>query len=191
VTARRLRTGSVLAIAALHGLALLAWTQPWVDVHLAEGQQLQAGGDVAAPALPALALAGLALAGALTIAGPFFRIVLGALQTVIGTTVAVTSAFAVTDPVAAAAAVIGEATGLSGDDSLRELVASTTISPWPWVAIAAGVVSVLLGIVVLLSWRRWPTASRKYRAVAFESADDASSRPDDWDALSDGRDPTE
>lgn len=191
MTPRRLRVVSVLAIAAIHGVALLAWTQPWFDVRLAEGQQLTVAGDVAAPALPALALAGLALAGALTIAGPFFRIALGVLQTLLAATVVITSVMAVGDPVSAASAAIGEATGLSGDDTLRQLVASASTSVWPWVAIAAGVIGALLGIAVLLTWRRWPESSRKYRGAVLEPADDQPARPDDWDTLSDGRDPTE
>lgn len=188
---RRLRIVSVLAIAAMHGAAMLAWTQPWIAVRLAEGQDLAVGGDVAAPALPALALAGLALAGALTIAGPFFRVVLGVLQALIGVTQVITSVLSVADPVAASSAAIGEATGLSGAESLRELVAATSITAWPWVAVVAGGVGVLLGALVLVTFRRWPESARRYRAVGLERAERDTAPSDDWDTLSDGRDPTE
>lgn len=190
MTPGRLRVVSVLAIVAVHGVALLAWTQSWVAVTLADGPQLVALGDAAAPALPALALAGIALAGALTIAGVFFRFVLGLLQVLLGATITITSVLAATDPIAAASASIGEATGLDGTETLQSLVVLATTTAWPWLAAAAGAVGVVLGAFVVVTARRWPESGRKYRAVSLQRAESTTPRVDDWDAISDGRDPT-
>ena len=72
-------------------------------------------------------------------------------------------------------------------------------------------ISFAIGVAIIATVRRWPTATRKYQAARFTGADgspvdggtldgaaDAGSgaavrEPDsigDWDALSDGADPT-
>jgi len=86
--ARRLKLVLILVILGASSLVLLAWTQVWVQAEVglpdAGTQILQIDGAIAAPALTALALAGFALAVALTIAGRLIRLVLGALQVLLG-----------------------------------------------------------------------------------------------------------
>lgn len=205
---RRLKGTILVAGVVANALILVAWTQAWVVVDLTAdelgGARLVVGGDMAAGSLSALALAGLALVGALSIAGPVFRVVLGALQALIGGTVAFTSTLAIGAPADAASPTITDATGISGDSSVQSLIESAALTPWPYLAAAVGVLSVAIGVAIIATVRRWPAATRKYQAARFTSADgtpvDASTldgaavrEPDaigDWDALSDGADPT-
>jgi len=190
MTPRRLRLILLLSSAALSAVTLLAWTQQWFTIVLVDGQRLPVDGQVAAAGLSALALAGLALVGALTIAGPFFRAVLGGVQVVLGGTVLFSAVLAVTDPVAASAAAISESTGIAGAESIAAVVASVEQSAWPWLSLVVGVLIAIAGVGILVTMRRWPVSSRKYQAVGLESADGERSSVDDWDALSDGGDPT-
>jgi hypothetical protein len=201
VTPSRLRALSLLALLVLGGAALLAWSQPWFVLELPEGP-LAATGETAAPALAALALSELLVVPALAIAGAFFRVVLAVLQSALGACVVLQASVAIADPVQASARAVSEITGIEGASGVAGLVASASSSAWPAVALVAGVLMVLAGPAIAVTSRRWPAATRKYRAVRFAAADDAAAQPgrrgearrgaiDDWDALSGGADPTD
>jgi len=195
MTASRIRLASLLAPGLLGALALLAWTQPWVEIVLPGTAPFSVAGDIAAPALPALALAMLALVAALSLAGRVFRIVLGVLLSVLGTAIVTSGALAVADPVQSAAPAVTEFTGVEGPTSIASLVESAGLTVWPGVAVAVGALAVVVGFLVALLSGRWPERTRRYDAVRLEQPDVAGSPPhdrfDDWDALSDGRDPTD
>ncbi len=203
MTARRLKSVSLIAALVLSGLTLLAWTGQWYSFTLRESATgrpvLGVSGDVAAPALVALALASLALVAALAIAGPFFRAVLGILQVVIGFTVGLSATLAEADPVRASASAISAVTGVAGSKPVAAVVASVSQTAYPTMAIVVGILTMALGLFVLVTSRRWPGSSRRYgQPVILENAepgkpsapghvDDAVS---DWDSLSGGSDPT-
>jgi uncharacterized membrane protein (TIGR02234 family) len=192
VTPSRVRTVSLLIPALVAALALLSWTQPWVEAVLEDGSSVTAAGDVAAVGVPALALAGLALIAALVLAGPVFRVILGLLQTALGSAILVSAILALADPVAAAQPAITALTGVDGDESVRELVASVATTVWAVTCLVSGILGVLGGLIIAALARRWPDRTRRYEAARWESADNAA-EPDrfgDWDALSDGSDPT-
>ena len=195
------------------GLALLAWTQVWVNAIVGQSgsarQSLEVSGSTAAPAVTALALAGLALAGAVSIAGPVIRVVLGVLEVLLGFSVILSAFLAITAPAAASAGAVTDATGISGVDSVVDAVTEAALTPWPFVALLAGVVMFGAGVGVLVTARRWPGPTSRYQAVRFETAEPGemtavhgpdgadSSTPgstsdavDDWDGLSRGEDPT-
>jgi hypothetical protein len=138
----------------------------------------------------ALALAGLALVAALSIAGRFFGVVLGVLEAAIGGLVVLTSALSIADPVKASATVVTGATAVSGDLAIRELVASVSTTAWPWLAVVFGALTTIVGVFIAVTARRWPEASRKYRAVRLAQPDAEQDAVGAWDALSDGEDPT-
>ncbi|WP_193509999.1 Trp biosynthesis-associated membrane protein [Cryobacterium sp. BB736] len=190
MTPRRLKTVSLLAGVLLPALMLLAWTQPWFMVELGAvtAEPVPAGGDVAGPALPALALAGLALVAAMAIAGTLFRVVLAAVQTAIGFGGVIVASAAIANPVGAVSRLVTDLTGVSGESSLRELVTAISPTPWPWLAMVSAALLAALGILNLVTTRRWPGASRKYERSAPATVRGAAS---DWDALSEGNDPTE
>ncbi len=113
VVGGRLKLYSLAGIAALAVLIFLAWSQTWYTMTV-QGKPFPVAGSVAGGALSALALASLALIAALAIAGPFFRVVLGILQALLGVCVIVVAAFALSNPVVAATSSITKATGVAG-----------------------------------------------------------------------------
>jgi uncharacterized membrane protein (TIGR02234 family) len=198
---RRIKPMLVLAVILASGIALLAWTQDWATVRLTAGgtteQVLDVTGSIAAPGLTALALAGLALAGALTIAGVVIRIILGVLEMLLGFSVALSAALAVLDPVGASAAAVTTATGIAGADSTRAAVSGAELTFWPFLALAAGVLMFVIGLAVCVTARRWPGPTTRYETTRFAPVTDAATgqtRPrdsvDDWDGLTRGDDPT-
>ena len=183
----RLRLAVVLAGILVAGLALLSWTQTWFELVLDGGQFLAVPGQAAAPALSALGLASLALVGALAIAGPRVRVALGVVEVAIGGLGIFVAGSALANPVAASASTVTAATAVSGSESIAAIVTSVAVSAWPVVAIAAGALTVVVGLGVLVTGRRWPGPTKRYEAT---SADDTGTPVGAWDSLSGGSDPT-
>ena len=154
------------------------------------GNKREIAGTVAAPALTALALCGLVLAAALALAGPVFRLILGLLQLFISFTIVFSSILSLARPDQPSESAVQTATGIAGTASIDALIKTVTLTPWGFLAIALGVLAFLIGVWLLLTFRLWPVASRKYQAVRFEAADGPRDAVVDWDALSDGTDPT-
>lgn len=187
---RRLRLLTILAIPAVAALTMLSATQPWWTVDVT-GKALEVLGTDASPALSALALTSFALTAALAIAGPVFRLILGALQVLTGATVLLATISSLADPVDTSSSLISEATGVAGTESIAALVDDVAVTGWPTLAIVSGVLTLVLGVFLLLTVRRWPTATKKYQAVRLDEPDAPRSSVGDWDALSDGADPTD
>ncbi|WP_157156105.1 Trp biosynthesis-associated membrane protein [Diaminobutyricimonas sp. LJ205] len=187
---RRLKSLAILAGLVISAVLLLTWTQVWVMIQLTDGSQLEAAGEVASPAIAALGLAGLAAAAALSLAGPVFRRILGVLQIAVSGTALIATIATVSDPITASAAVVTDATGVSGAESVASLVSAATLTAWPFVALVAAVLGALLGVFIIVTASRWPGSGRKYQSVRLQNADE-NSAVDDWDALSDGQDPTD
>src|SRR5665647_2348429 len=124
MTGRRLKLTLILGVLLASGLALLAWTQVWINADVAMlgavQRHLPVPGSTASPALSALALAGLALGGARTIAGPVIRVVLGLLEVLLGVSVFLAAFAAVSDPAAASAGAVTKATGIAGKNSIDD-----------------------------------------------------------------------
>jgi hypothetical protein len=190
ITPRRLKSTLLLSSIALSAIILLSWTQEWFSLALDGGEVVSVGGDRAAPGLSALALAGLVLVGALSIAGRVFRLILGLLQAFIGVTVVFSAAVALADPIAASATAISELTGVAGTSSVTELVSQIGQSSWTWLAATAGCALVANGVAVVASSHRWPTSSKKYQSSTASPTAGEPSSVDDWDALTKGNDPT-
>jgi len=187
--ARKQRLYTLLAIGLVALLTLLTTTQTWWTLHLAT-RALPIAGTVAGPALAALALCTLVLAAALALAGPVFRLILGLLQLLLAFTIVLTTILSLVKPDEPSESAVQTATGIAGTTSIDHLITSVTLTPWGFVAVALGGVAFILGIWLLISFRFWPAASRKYQAVRFQPADGPRDAVIDWDALSDGTDPT-
>lgn len=194
MSSRRLKPLSLLASLAISALTLLAWTMTWFTVTLRDADDaqapLQVAGDVAAPALAALSLAGLALVAALAISGPVFRLILGVLQAVIGLSVVWSAWNAIAAPVTTSAPLVTEATGITGVESIAQLIEAVAPTAWPVVTLLLGVLTAAAGVFIVITGSRWPVSARKYQAVRFEQQDEPRSSVSDWDSLSDGSDPT-
>jgi len=192
---RRSKLILLAAIVVLSGLALAGWTQTWFSVVIAgeAGEHATAvDGQTAAPATMALALSSLALAAALAIAGPVFRVVLGILSAVIGGCIALSAGLALGDPVSASRAAVTAVTGIAGDESIAGIVERADASAWPVVTLITGIAIIAAGVAVCFTASRWPVASRRYRATRFAPAGEQDDRDavDTWDDLSHGDDPT-
>jgi uncharacterized membrane protein (TIGR02234 family) len=188
MTPNRLRLILLAAIVAEAGLVSLAWSQTWYLLRLS-GAEYAVGGDIAGGALLPLALASLALVAALLLAGPFFRVVLGVLDALLGVCVVAVCAWSLSDPVRASLPVLVDATGISSEGTLLGEIASTVTTPWPAAGLVFGVLMILTGIAVAVTSRAWPTSGSRYTRTRAAHPDGTAI--DDWDALSEGDDPTE
>ena len=190
MTGGRLKLLSLVGIALLAALIFADWSQTWFTLTV-QGKPFPVSGQIAGGALSALALASLALIAALAIAGRFFRPVLGVLLALLGVCVIAVSAFAIGNPVVTATSAITKATGVAGTQSVERLVSATSLTAWPVVAIVLGVIMTLLGLAIAPTSRSWPDSGRKYTRSRMVAADpDASDPVQEWDALSEGDDPT-
>ncbi|MRG58531.1 hypothetical protein GE115_01375 [Agromyces sp. CFH 90414] len=188
----RMKLPSILLAIAGGGLALLSWSQPWFGLVLegaaGGGALIEVPGQVASPALAALGLAGLALAGALAIAGPGIRVVLGILAALLGGCVLLAAGLSLGDPVGSVSPAVTDATGVAGQGPTAELVAEAVATFWPVVAVIGGVLLVAAGVLVLATGAAWPRSSRRYRdaGAAFEPADSPSPASEAQSAASGG-----
>jgi uncharacterized membrane protein (TIGR02234 family) len=190
VTPSRLRGLTILALLIGDAAALLAWSQTWFVLRV-EGHAVAVPGSVAGGGVLAFALTGLALVLAVLLAGVVFRVVLGALQVLVGAGLAAAAAIALGDPVAASGALVADATGLTGP-AARALITAVAPTAWPAVAIAAGAWLVLAGLLLAVGAARWPRATSRFERNRTVAADAASADTiGEWDALSKGDDPTD
>lgn len=203
MSGRRLRNGGILLGILLAGAALLSWSQTWYVVVLtgdsAGHPPLAVDGQVAAPALAALALAAAAGFGALAISGRIFRVLLAVLEVVIGGCIVLSAVLALSSPIPTVASVVTAATSVAGVEGVTALIGSLSATGWPWLALASGSLLALLGFGILATGRSWPRSGRRYEAVRFAAARSDAAKPSsedgvstvsDWDELSAGSDPT-
>lgn len=185
----------LISVALSGALALLGGSQDWITFMLPGSHSVVAiHGHQVNAALSPIAIAVIASALALSIAGLVFRRVLGILIVLLGGGIVAIAAGAAVSPLGAASGRITELTGIAqgtGDPG----VAWVQLSAWVWVTVAAGIVAVLLGGTVTLVSGAWATAGRKYddtaRSQPQESTGEGTDRISDWDALSKGEDPSE
>lgn len=193
----RRKSASLLLGVALCGAALLAWSQSWFLVTLtgntSGGEPIAATGTPAAPAVAALAIAGLATVGAIAISGKVVRTILATLIVLEGIAVTWSAVFAIAAPLGAVESLVTAATGITGHLPVAALVANVTTTAWPWIAAASGALLAALGCAMAVTSRAWPSSAQKYESAPATSRD-RSSGPEnaiwDWDRLSGGTDPT-
>lgn len=188
---------AVLAIAATSGLAMLLAIQTWVAVEFVDGaaavQSMSISGQELQASIMPIALAGLAAALALTIAGPAFRIVLGAIVTLLGAGIAWLVSILTGDVESAVSSILAESTGLVGAGQFDLVEEMRTLWLMPTTLIA-GIALALCGLLVLFTSRGWRTGGRKYAAQRVVSESVTTGEPDrfdDWDRQSEGADPTD
>lgn len=200
---RRARLLSVVAVVLCGAVGVIASTQTWLTVVLADGAHhvLDVPGASAVPVLAPLSLAVLALGGALAIVGRVLRYVFGALATVIGVILAwLTGRIVFEQPVSAVAAIVTETTGIAGEASVGKLIAGIGVTAWPAITLVTWALLVAAGVFVLATAHAWAGTGRRYRTdETSRTAQTSGARPydaagsrsiDDWDDLSRGEDPT-
>jgi uncharacterized membrane protein (TIGR02234 family) len=191
------------AIALGGGLALYGATQTWVTLSLTEGAAafgwLSITGQELNQSLSPIALAALAAALALTIAGAVFRRLLGALVVLLGVGIISIAATVLGDPVSAGLSRLDEATGLTGGAQL-DLVTGSESSLFIVWTLASGAILAVCGVLVLVFGGRWKAAGRKYDSSAASAVvgggtpshvTDEPDRISDWESLNDGVDPSD
>ncbi|GAB2559219.1 Trp biosynthesis-associated membrane protein [Leucobacter ruminantium] len=187
----RIKPVALGGIAIAGAAGLLAGSQTWISFMLEGTHSLETvtGHDVNA-ALSPVSIAIVAAALALTIAGPVFRRVLGALVALLGVGAAALSIGVLANPVAALSGRVTELTGITGANGGAAVTWHQT-AVWAYVSVAAGALALVLGATVVVTAARWTAGGRKYDAAArAETAGGGPDRISDWDALSEGGDPT-
>lgn len=201
---RRARIFSVSGIVLCGALSVISSTQTWLHVALVDGgtRDLAVAGAAALPVLAPLSLAVLALGLAMSIIGTVLRHVFAVLTIVIALALSwITGAVVFTQPIAAIAATVTEATGIAGETSVAALVAGVEITAWPMITLITSILLAAAGAFALVTARAWGSSGRRYRTedagVATSGGNGATpsaSRPhdaiDSWDDLSRGEDPT-
>lgn len=181
MTQRRVKPFAILAVLVVAALALLSASQTWVVLTLdGAPEPVAVGGVVTSPALFAFGVVGLALAGALALAGPGFAVVFGVLEAAVGVSMLLGTIGAIADPVAATVTVVTEHTGVAGA-AAAGLVQSAALTPWAWIGVVTGVLTVLVGVAIIVLARVWPQTGRRFQADAVRTESDDVV---DWDSLS-------
>lgn len=179
------RRGFVLVLTgcvAAGAVVLVAAGRVWrhADLVAATGARVSINvtGHTAEPALPALAIALIVMAGALLAARSWIRRVVGLITVVIGGAVialAVASRTDATNELRHRAFAVSRTAG------------GHTLSGWAIVTIVCGLVAVVAGTLTVALSARWPALGSRYEAPAVRRTDHLAG---DWDALDRGEDPT-
>lgn len=177
---------------------LLTSVQSWFDIAFVPGaatvERLAVTGQQISPALTMISLAALAAALVLTIAGKAFRRVIGVLVVALGGGLSYAGVRALTDPLEGASGSLEEVSGISGE-AQSSLIESMSVSIWPTITVIVGGLLAIAGLLVLIFSPRWKVAGRKYETAGAARPRGATAPTDDriseWDALSDGDDPTD
>lgn len=183
---------------------LFAITRPWLELQLipsaAAHGDVTVTGTAGNKALMPVAIALLAIGAVLGIAGRALRVALGALTAVFGGWIA-WSAFAGVlggqdAEIDFAKASIAEATGILSSSPI-EVVDLMQVTVWPTVTVVLGLLVLLVGIGVAVFGWNWAQGGKRYEAKGSPREKKAP-RPDgsadriaDWDALSEGDDPSD
>ena len=185
----------LLGVAVAGGLALYAATQIWVTVSLAVGaaaaDSLVVTGQQVNQSLSPVAIAALASALVLTIAGKVFRRVLGVLIMLLGAGIAAIAWSVLQAPESSIAGPLAEVSGIAGS-AQGGLVTGVSLSFLVTLTLIAGALLVLLGVLVVILSGRWKAAGRKYEAEAApqKRQDQEPDRISDWEAQNSGDDPS-
>ncbi|MFF2316997.1 Trp biosynthesis-associated membrane protein [Arthrobacter sp. NPDC058097] len=184
----------VLLIAALALAAFGTTTQTWLTVHLdpqqvgqaAGSDGLQVQGSKAATTVTALALVALAGGLAASIAGKIARWIITAIIVLAAAGIIAAAATVLADPLAAAQGSIAAATGVSGG------TADVSVSTFPVLAVVAGSLLAVGGLLVVPAGRYWKSRTKYDAAAAGPAGEQAGpvDEIDSWDRLSRGDDPT-
>jgi len=183
--------GLLVLAAALTGLVAVV---PWLTVRTATvlgvEQVVRVSGSAAAPSLVAAALVLLAAAGAVALVGRAGRWVVVGAVVLAGAFVVAEGVGVLRAPAAAAAPRVADELGV------ERVLEDVAVTPWPWVAVAVGLLDVLLAVWFARASAAW-SAGRRHEGAGTAGVGAAPTRGadlderDQWDALTRGDDPTD
>ncbi|MEO6604576.1 MAG: Trp biosynthesis-associated membrane protein [Aeromicrobium sp.] len=182
----------MLGTLAAGGLALFALGRTWANSKVvAEGltaDKVSATGSDAHPLAAALAVVIVASALAILAASKRIRQAVGvftALVSLIAIWIIVFDGDSLDGAITKAVEKSPAFTGANHPDAISESI-------WSYVALAAFVVAVVLGVVTTRLASSWPTMSSRYDAPPVRPSAQATQDDEDmWKALDEGRDPTQ
>lgn len=190
-----------LAAAATGVCAVPAWITATTESVLGVPETIRVTGGAAASALVAAALVLLAATAAVALVGRLGRWVVVATVALAGVLVVAGAVGVLRDPAAAAAATVADRIGV------ERVTDDLVVTPWPWVALAVGVLDVLVAVRLARSSRGWAVTERHDRQTVPDRRAGAGAAPgrapaprreaghpddrDQWDALTRGDDPSE
>ena len=196
MSARREKAAFLALVVTGALLGFVAAARPWAVALVPDAlaqRELVASGRQAAGVVPAVALVALAGAVAVLSTRRVGQAVAGTLLVLAGAAAAAGSLAVVRTPVSAVEQVVSAATGRTGVSGV-----AASVTPWPWVGVASGVLIALGGALAVVRARSWGGLSARY-----ESAPEHPPKPPaapaegtdvdpglTWDALSRGEDPT-
>lgn len=194
--------GIVVVVGIVAG-ALMAWaaSRTWASVEVAPAgmtvDEVEVTGSTSVPLVGAMAFVVMAGSVAVVASGGWLRRAVGvviALAAAIAFVAGVLAGSAIDDAVRDAVAASTSMTGGAAQES--ELVSAADHSLWRWAAVAASLVGVAVGGLVVAYAPRWPRMGKRYDAPGARPARDDSTPPADrdvadlWKALDEGDDPT-
>jgi len=199
---RRELTAAVLFCALAGALALSSSSQPWADVTVVREAPLPPTAEVlsggqAAPLVGACGLLLLAAAVAVIAVRGLGRVVVGLLVACAGGVLGWSGFRGVTGRLDLDLGDVTSAVGLG-----RARLVVDPVAGWPALALVAGLLGVLAGLLVVLRGRTWPGMGRRYERTATTVPQAAAparpARPETdedrhqaaWKALDRGDDPT-
>lgn len=189
--ARLGRRATVLAATAASALLAGATRTTWIHATAPDltgtAQQVEVLGSEAAPAVLALSLAAIAASLATSLSSAWLRFLTGPVLIVTGVGAAFAAFSAAQAPQDAAGSAVASATGVLGAAVQAEATS------WPLLTLIPALAVAVIGVLVLVVGRSWPTGSR-YRSAALAApvrrGDPAEDPAAAWDALTRGEDPT-
>lgn len=198
---RRMYGLVVVAGIAAGGLMVWAASRTWASVEVAPAgmtvDQVEVTGSTAVPLVGAMAFVVMAGSVAVVASGGWLRRAVGVVIALAagGALVAgVLAGSAIDDAVRDAVAASTSMTG--GAAQADDLVAAADHSLWRWTAVAASLVGVVVGALVVAYAPRWPRMGKRYDAPGARTSRDDSTPAADrdvadlWKALDEGDDPT-
>jgi uncharacterized membrane protein (TIGR02234 family) len=152
-------------------------------------------GETVAPALPGLVFLNIATLAVLAISGTVLRKILSVVLAFSGVGIFVIATNVISDPVQASISELSTISGINNDEELVSQVVNVSLSAWPFIASASGLVLTATAIVIFFTSAKWVSTSRKYdadshRSSELENAPQSEKNIAQWDTLSKGTDPT-
>ncbi|WP_425953827.1 Trp biosynthesis-associated membrane protein [Xylanimonas sp. McL0601] len=185
-----LTRGRAAVLVVLLGALALATAGPtWVRAQTATALDptvaVAVSGGTAAPAVNAAGLVLVAAGLALALGGRVARRVVLVVVAAAGVLITASAVAVATSPADVAAAGAAEAAGVT------DLTAPASVTVWPWLCAAVGVLIVLAAVLVGLAARGWTASSGRHeRAAPNPDTGPQVDAHDAWDAQTRGTDPT-
>lgn len=203
------KRNSLVALLVLSLATLLTTTQTWVVVQLDDSasivDEIALAGNTLTPLAAALSLAGIAGVAALSIANRTLRFVILAVEVIASIGIVWSVLIVAANPLAAAVPHLAEATGLTGIATFEQHLDALQLRVWVMNTALLGILMLLVTFFALLTCAGWGNTKSRYQrkntalneqsphSMEAESSSKVGSldRIDDWDAISEGKDPSD